>query len=176
MTTLDHLVQQLAQKAASPLKSRTTLADTIGKITYSIPVGLALDYFKSGLRGWGIVSSRAFATVVNLFTGYPYGKWREGWYRLTGTTEESSPLRKGLVELGAVNTFETYVYGTAICVGSLIQKGEINYWDVQSGMEGLMILSPFIGPTMGLWLDGTRRLFKVKPAAAGAYHQQKSAQ
>lgn len=169
MTTLDHLVQQLTQKIASQFKSRTTFADTIGKITYSIPVGIALDYFKSGLRGWGLVSSRSFATVVNFFTGYPYGKWREGWYRLTKTTEESSPLRKGLVELGAVNTFETYVYGAGVGIGSLIQNGEINYWDVQSGMEGLMMLSPFIGPTMGWWLDGTRWLLGVKSAAEEAY-------
>lgn len=170
--TLDHLVQQLTQKAALQLKSRTALADTIGKITYSIPVGIALDYFKSGLRGWGIVSSRAFATGINLFTGYPYGKWREGWYRLTNTTEESSHLRKGLVELGAVNTFETYVYGAAICIGSFIQKGEINYWDVQSGMEGLMVLSPFIGPTMGMWLNATCKIFGVKTVAERAYHNQ----
>ncbi len=155
--TLDHLVNQ-EQKYTR----REVIADTIGKITYSLVAGIPLDYFQAGLRGMGIVTARASATAINMVTGSPYARWREGWYALTKTTNESSRLRKSLVELGAFNTFETYVYGLCAGIGSLISTGTLDVEKIADGMAGLFYLSPIIGPTMGYWLNATCRIFGVR--------------
>ena len=162
--TLDHLLHQEHQYTR-----REAIADTIGKVTYSILVGVGLDYFQAGLRGWGIVSARASATAVNMVTGSPYARWREGWYTLTRTSEKSSKLRKSVVELGAFNTFETYVYGLSAGIGSLISTGTLDLEKITDGMAGLLYLSPLIGPTMGMWLNGTCKMFGIKTVAERAH-------
>jgi len=141
-------------------------ADTLGKVTYSLAVGIPLDYYASGLRGFGIAASRGSATAINLGTGTLYAKWRRGWYDFTNTNENSNKLRKSIVELGAFNTFETYVYGIGAVVGAtasyLITGKEINPVKICEGMEKMVYLSPLIGPTMGAWLNLTCKLFGVK--------------
>lgn len=166
----DNKIYSLPQRVAYKLGlgSKEAAAATIGKVTYSLVVGTGLDYFTAGLRGWGIVSSRTSATGINTVTGIPYDKWRKGWYKLTRTPEKTSSFRKWLVELGAFNTFETYVYGVSICAGSLAEKGSIDFWDVQSGVEGLILWSLVIAPTMGKWLNLTCKLFGVESAAKRA--------
>ncbi len=157
------LPQRLACRLG--LNTRESAADTLGKVTYSLVVGTGLDYVKAGLSFWGIVGSRATATILNTVTGGSYGKWREGWYRFTRTPEEPGVVRKTLVELCAFNTFEPYIYGVGVVAGSLFQNGDIDWWDVQSGMEGFITLSPLIGPGLGFWMDWTRKMFGVKTAA-----------
>jgi hypothetical protein len=149
----------------SLLKDKETQVDTFSKVTYSLVTGILFDYFGAGYRGMEIFWSRTSATGINTVTGHPYQKWREGWYRLTKTKEESSKLRKGLVELGAFNTFETYVYGTALCIGSLASGGRIDFEKVREGMLGLIYLSPIIGPTLGWYMDGIRKIFGIRTAA-----------
>ena len=60
------------------------------------------------------------------------------------TTDESNLLRKSLVELGAFNTFETYVYGMCAGIGSLISTGTLDVEKIADGMAGLFYLSPII--------------------------------
>lgn len=165
--TLDHLIHQEHQYTR-----REAVADTLGKVTYSILVGAGLDYFQAGLRGMGIVTARASATIINTITGSPYARWREGWYQFTGTRKESSTLRKGLVELGAFNTFETYVYGLSAGIGSLISTGTLDVEKIADGMTGLLYLSPIIGPTMGMWLNATCRILGVKTVAERSYQKE----
>ena len=159
--TLDKIITKLQDLYKSP----EARADTLGKVTYSILVGTGLDYIQAGLRGMGIVTARASATVINTVTGSPYARWREGWYALTKTNDESSSMRQALVELGAFNTFETYIYGLSAGIGSLISTGTLYAEKIADGMVGLLYLSPIIGPTMGLWLNATCRIFNVKTVA-----------
>lgn len=165
--TLDHLIRKEHQYTRPE-----ALADTIGKITYSLLVGAGLDYFQAGLRGWSIAAARTSATAINFFTGSPYARWREGWYQFTGTHEKSSKLRQGLIELCAFNTFETYVYGISAGIGSLILTGTLDLKKIADGMAGLLYLSPLIGPTMGLWLNATCKLFHVRTVAERSYQNQ----
>lgn len=165
--TIDTLIHQEHQYTR-----REAVADTVGKITYSILVGVGLDYFQAGLRGWSIAAARTTATAINTVTGSPYAHWRERWYRFTKTTVESSKLRKSLVELAAFNTFETYVYGISAGIGSLISTGNLDVEKIAEGMSGLLYLSPIIGPTMGMWLNGTCRIFGVKAVAERVYQKE----
>ena len=142
--------------------------DTLGNVTYPLVVGGIIDY-ASGLRGWGIVASRTYATGINFPTGAPYGKWRNLMFKLTKTNKESSKTRKYFTDLLAFNTFHVPLYSTVIAVGSLVSnliKGEVNVDlnKVEKGAAFLSALSPFIGPTMGMYMDGLRKVFKLKSA------------
>lgn len=148
--------------------SRTALVDTGGNVTYSLIVGIILDYC-AGLNLTGIVASRASATTINSVTGGPYGCWREQTYKATKTTEKSGKLRKTLVDLLAFNTFQVPIYGVAIAIGSLVSEGKVDFDKVRDGATYLAAISPFIAPTMGYYMDAFRKLFGIKSAAEGAY-------
>lgn len=158
--------------STQPSKKKIGLVDTGGNITYSLLVGTVLDYC-AGLNCAGIVASRASATAMNTVIGGPYGWWREWAYRVTKTTKESGKVRKTLVDLLAFNTFQVPVYAAAVAIGSFLSEGKVNWDKVQDGATYLATISPFIGPTMGWYLDHFRRLFGVKSAAEGAYQKNR---
>ena len=147
---------------------KIALADIFGNSSYSLILGGTLDYC-SGLDLAGIVASRGSGTLMNLVTAGPYGLWREKVFKLTNTNEKSGRLRKTLVDLAAFNSFQVPVYATAVAVGSLVSEGKVDWEKVTHGATYLATISPFIGPTMGWFMDGCRKVFGVKTAAQGAY-------
>ena len=150
-------------------KGKESLVDTMGLVSYSLVVGAGMDY-SAGLRGFGILASRAYGTAINIPTGALYGKWRNFVYRKSRTTDKSSKLRKGVTELVAFNTFQVPLYATVIAVGSLasnlLSKGEfeIDIDKVFTGAEHLAMVSPLIGPTLGWYTEGLRKIFGLKSA------------
>lgn len=151
---------------------KVAVVDTAGNITYSLIAGSILDYC-AGLNLSGIVASRASATAINSVTGGPYGYWREKVFKTTRTNEKSGKIRKTLVDLLAFNTFQVPIYATAVAIGSLVSEGKIDMEKVQNGALYLATISPFIGPTLGWYMDGCRKIFGVKSAAEGAYKKPK---
>lgn len=150
-------------------KGKEGLVDTLGNVTYPLIVGSILDY-STGLRGWGIVASRTYATAINAPTGAPYGKWRNFMFKLTKTTGKSNKVRQSLADLVAFNTFQVPLYSSVVAVGSLISEGKVDWDKVKHGAEYLTIISPVIAPTIGMYMDGLRKIFKLKsaPEKAGA--------
>jgi len=164
-------LEGIAKEEKKPSAKKIALVDTLGNVTYSIIVGSMLDY-SAGLRLKGIISSRATATGINTITGGPYGWWREKMFKWTNTKSDSNKIRKYLVDLLAFNTFQIPVYATALSVGTLIE-GEYDFSKVANGIKNLAMISPLIGPTMGWYMDGFRRLFGIKSASKGAYKENK---
>jgi hypothetical protein len=150
-------------------RGKESLVDTLGVVSYSLIVGAGMDY-SAGLRGMGIVASRAYGTAINIPTGAPYGKWRNFVYEKTRTTDKSSKFRKGVAELLAFNTFQVPLYSTVVAVGSLVSNlitnGEfkIDFDKVSTGAQHLAMVSPLIGPTLGLYTEGLRKVFGLKSA------------
>lgn len=167
------ILEERVSEDKQPSIGKVAVVDTAGAITYSIIIGSLLDY-SAGLNLMGIITSRSFATAVNSVTGGPYGWWREQAFRFTKTTEKSGQLRRTLVDLLAFNTFQVPIYATSVAVASLVSEGKVDMEKVQSGATYLAAISPLIGPTMGWYMDGLRKLFKVKPAAEGAYRGRKT--
>ena len=152
--------------------SKESLVDTAGLVTYSLLAGAVTDY-AAGLRGLGIVASRTYGTAINVPTAAPYGKWRNLLYKATKTTDESSKFRKGAIELLAFNTFQVPLYATVVAVGSLAsnlshEECKVDMEKVKRGSEILTLISPAVGPTLGLWCEGIRKLFKVKSSGRKA--------
>lgn len=163
-TGLESRMEENKQSSARKI----AIVDTVGNITYSLITGSILDYC-AGLNFAGILASRASATAMNSVTGGPYGWWREKAFKLTKTNKESGKIRKTLVDLLSFNTFQVPIYAAAVAIGSLISEGKVDIEKVQNGATYLATISPFIGPTMGWYMDGCRKLFGIKSAAEGAY-------
>lgn len=161
---MDKPVKQIEEKTG-----KETLVDTLGMVSYALVVGAGMDY-SAGLDTMGIVSARAYGTAINIPTGGPYGKWRNFVYKKTRTTDQSSKLKKYLAELLSFNSFQVPLYATVVAVGSLasnlLTNGElkIDFDKVSAGAQHLAMASPLIGPTLGLYTEGLRRLFSLKSA------------
>lgn len=149
------------------------VVDTIGNVTYSLIVGSILDYF-AGLNFAGIVTSRASAMMINFAVGGIYGWWREKAFACTRTNKESGRLRRILVDLLACNTFQIPIYATGVVLGSFVSEGHVNLGKVGNGVLYLAMISPFIGPTLGWYMDFCRKLVGVEPAIEGTYKSTRS--
>ncbi len=154
-------------------KGKIALADTIGNVSYPLIVASAIDY-ASGLNLAGIVTARASSIPLNAVTGRPYGWWREQAYKLTGTKESSGKVRKTLTDLLAFNTFQVPLYASLVAFGSLVSEGQVDWNKVKHGATYLAEVSPFIGPTMGLYMDFIRKCFGVNSAAKMAENNSES--
>jgi hypothetical protein len=167
--SIDDKVAETKVKS-KPKKGKIWWVDTGGNVSYSAIVGSAIDYY-TGLNFWGILSSRLTAGIINSATGGPYGWWREKICELTKTTEESIWIRRMAADVLAFNTFQLPIYVIGVAAGTLISEGELNLQKIQDGAWNLFRISPLIGPTMGMYMNGFRKLFGIKPAEAGAYKQ-----
>lgn len=181
---------------------KESMVDTLGAVTYPLIAGAMLDY-ASGLRGWGVVASRVYATGINLPTGALYGKWRNFMHKktaklknnltldkllkkgitfstvslaqLTGSPYQAYPeivdyitqnskIQNSFTDLLAFNTFQVPLYASVVAVGSLISEGKVDWDKVKHGTEYLAMISPFIGPTLGWYIDGLRKVFRLRSA------------
>lgn len=149
--------------------------DTAGNVSYSLIVGSILDYC-AGLNLTGIIASRSSATLMNSVTGGPYGYWREKTFKLTRTSKNSGRMRKTLVDLLAFNTFQVPIYMGAVSIGNLVSEGHVDWNKTLQGAKYLAAISPFIGPTLGIYMDSLRKSFGVKSAAEGAYNKSEEIQ
>lgn len=172
----DHKIYTLPQRLVYQIgkvlngKNKVGLVDTFGNVTYSIMTGTILDY-SAGLNFSGIMVSRISATGINALTGGLYGWWREKLFQKTKINETSGRIKRGLIDLLAFNTFQVPIYATAVALGSLASEGKIDLEKVKDGAENLALISPLIGPTMGIYMDGFRKIFGIEPAAKGAYRK-----
>lgn len=154
---------------------KTAKVDTFSNISYSTVVGAIIDA-SSGLSLYGVLAARTTSLGTNALTAAPYGWWTEKVYQATRTNEDAGFLRKRLIDLLAFNTFQLPVYAAVVAVGSFVSNlfhGELKVdgEKIKNGVEYLVIASPFIGPTLGWYMNKCRQFFDVKTTAEGAYKQ-----
>jgi len=157
-------IKVLSEKRKS---RKEKIVDAFSNVSYSLVTGAALDYF-SGLNFWGIITSRASASGLNAVTGAPYGLWRNFVFNKTRTSDENSIFRKGFVDFLAFNSFQTPIYASAVALGSLVSEGEVKWDKVADGAINLALVSPLIGPTLGIYYDFLRNICGLKSAAEKA--------
>ncbi|NQV90990.1 L-alanine exporter AlaE [Candidatus Woesearchaeota archaeon] len=160
--SLEEITNQGTKKAA--------LVDIGSNITYTTIIGAGIDAW-TGLNLTGIVAARTASLGTVSLTSAPYGWWTEKVYQFTRTRENANFFRKRAVDLLSFNTFQIPVYMTVVAVGSFVSEGEINTEKVKNAAENLAILSPFIGPTLGVYMNICRKLFGIKTTAEGAYNK-----
>ena len=150
-------------------KKKIAAVDTGASLIYSVVVGTTLDYFASRLRGYSILVSRAYNSTTSLCLGAAYGYWREKIYDAVHTVNQSSKLRKGATELLAMNSFWTNLYSIGVAVSTHFGEGQVDWLKVGDGTTTLLVLSPLISISNGIWMDKFRSWFNIPPASDGAY-------
>ena len=177
---LEEIVDESVQEELTSLQDaqttdqsaeRIATIDRRGSVTYGLIVGGTLDYF-TGLGPIGIAISRFSATTMNYAVGGIYGKARELAYRLTGTTEQSSWLRRRAAELIPFNVLQPATTALAVAIGCLISEGSVDLEKVQEGALNMLFCSQVIAPAMGMYLDLFGRVFGVQSAARRAYKEE----
>ena len=88
----------------------------------------------------------------------------QGYSEIADYLVDTEKAQDALTDLVAFNTFQVPVYATALSIGSLVSEGNVNLDKVKHGAGYLATISPFIGPTMGWYMDRLRKLFKLESA------------
>ncbi len=148
--------------------SKTAVVDIFSNITYTTVVGGLMDYF-SGLPLNGIVAARITSLGTNALTSAPYGMYTEFVYRITRTPEQASRTRKWVIDTLAFATFQVPVYSAVVGVGSFVSEGRVDFEKVKHGAEYLTLVSPLIGPTLGMYMNLCRKVTGLDSTATGSY-------
>jgi hypothetical protein len=154
-------------------KARAFSADTIGFAILGLAAGGIMDYFV-GLNPVGILTTRTFATGVNLASAGIYGWWREKSHKVIKTTKESNWRKKSLAEILAFNTFRTPVYAGLVAGASYVSEGSVDWDKAIKGAIYITAISPLAAPLVGGYMDKWRKGFKTKTASEGVYGKNKN--
>jgi hypothetical protein len=92
------------------------------------------------------------------------GNSSEGFFRVANELVSTNKIQDSIVDLLAFNTFQTPLYASAIAIGSFFSDGSVDLEKVRKGTEYLLSISPLLAPTLGLYLDGLRKIFNLKSA------------
>lgn len=106
------------------------------------------------------IGGKALASLI--------GTPSQGYSEIANYLVDTKKLQDTSAELFAFNTFQVPLYAGLVGIGSLVSEGKIDLNKVINGATYAATLSPFIGPTMGWYMDGLRKIFKTKPAAEKA--------
>ncbi len=113
-------------------------------------------YFKEALRKGMFYGASALAGL----TATP----SYGYSGIADYLVDTGKAQNYLVDLLAFNTFQVPVYVASLSVGSLVSQHRLNTDQVAYGAKTLMKISPLIGPSLGAFLDFSRKLFQLKSA------------
>lgn len=102
-------------------------------------------------------------SIANL-TGCPF----EGYAEIADHFTQTDKLQDGITDFFVFNTFQLPIYAFSVAVGSLVRERTIDVNKISKGASYLATVSPFIGPTLGLYLDELRKVFGLKSASQNA--------
>jgi len=132
--------------------------DTAAMITFSTPIAMANEIFIADMEVEQSLKARGIATVVNLLTARPYGKFRDYLFKKCHTTEESGFIKKAATDILAFATFQAPLYAGILAVSGAKPENILVGSVVITGLSG------FIGRPYGAYLDIVRKFFGLKPA------------
>lgn len=164
----------LGNRAAQWLQSKPwynpKTIDTISNNIYSVAIGTGLDTGGAHLEPMAWLGTRGFAAVVNTMTGAWYGVYRDFVYKLAKPVIEMAPVTGTiLADMFVFNTAQPLIYGSAAFISTLVFEGHADFEKAKRGAEGLILLSPFIGPSLGWFTDRIREYAGFRTAAEQAH-------
>lgn len=132
---------------------RKALVDTFATIAFFTTVAALTELFVAGMEPAEVVKTRLTMIPLMIFTGRPYGLWRDWFFQATKPTVTWS---KTLIDGSAFLTFQLPVYALVLfIVGSDLE--EILVLLVSTALLMFFVSRPF-----GIFLEFTRRLSKVE--------------
>jgi len=88
----------------------------------------------------------------------------QGYSEIADYFVDTGKAQEYIVDLAAFNTFQVPVYATALSIGTLLSEHKIDTAKVSYGVNSLIMISPLIGPTLGIFMDLTRKIFELESA------------
>lgn len=122
--------------------SQDTLATAVFSITESL----------SGMNSKEVLESRAIFCGLGLFMNRPYGMYRDFVFKLARVKEDSSQLKKTVVDMFALESFWMPVYGAWLYA--------VNRGDLHKTMPAVLsggVIDLFYARPVGMWIDQVRK-------------------
>ena len=133
---------------------RKFFADMVAVVIFSTVVGMLIEIIISGMTFGQSVQARLFAVPVNLITAVPYGMFRDWIFRLTKASA-GGKVKKCIVDILIFVLFQVPLYAAILSFSGASIK------QIIAACITMTIISFFIGRIMGIFIDSSRRLFKV---------------
>ena len=130
--------------------------DTFASVSFYLPVNMVNEVFLAGMPFEQSVKVRMAGAVISLFSARVYGRFRDGFYRLTNTSQNSGNFRKFFID-----TTSNLTYGLPIYVAQMAMNG-VSGKHILAGVcasvtSGLLTARPY-----GLYLDMLRKVTNQK--------------
>lgn len=154
-----------------PLISRIKpfVSDTVAGVSYSFAVGMANEMLVAGLTFRQSLLSRLISIPANLLVSGPYGAFRNWIYKITETDADSSQVKKFFVDLG------TFLVGQIPVPIIILTIAGASVRQTIVACATYVIISPFIGRTLGMWYDFVAtKIFGLEPAGGKPREEAKS--
>jgi len=144
MLTLERIVGSEKVERVKNNPAYQYAVDTFTMIAFSTPIAMANEVFIAGMDVEQSLKARGIATIVNILTARPYGKFRDYLFKKCHTTDKSGFVKKTATDILAFASFQAPLYAGILAV---------------SGAEPEKVL---LGS--GVCLDAVRKFFGLKPA------------
>lgn len=128
---------------------RKTIVDTLATVIFFTLVASLTELFVAGMETREVLKTRLTMIPLMLFTGRPYGIWRDWFFRMTKPTVSWS---KTLIDGLAFLSFQLPVYAVVLfLVGA--DRSEIVLLLASTAVLMFVVSRPF-----GLFLDAARKV------------------
>ncbi len=131
---------------------RKTLVDTAATIVFFTTLAAWTELYVAGMAPADVLKTRLTMIPLMVFTGRPYGLWRDWFFQ---TTKPTVAWSKTLIDGIAFLSFQLPVYALVLfLVGA--EGEEILLLLASTAVLMLVVSRPF-----GVFLEYTRRFFRV---------------
>ena len=125
----------------------------IATIAFFTTVAALTELFVAGMEPDEVIKTRLTMIPLMIFTGRPYGLWRDWFFQ---TTKPTVAWSKTLIDGSAFLTFQLPVYALVLLIVGADME-EIILLLASTALLMFIVSRPF-----GLFLEFTRRCFKVE--------------
>ena len=150
-------LQRAASATGNTLRSKSYWVDVAAAWMFYTPPYAAMELLRGQMESGEIVQNRIEGLAVQAATMLPYRRVREWLAERTGVTPKSPPVRKWLVDTGAVLAMQTPLYAGMLAVTGV--SAEEFMYAYPAGLGLGVILHPIFGYAVDHW----RKLLGTKP-------------
>ena len=157
--SLEDYVNQDFSKKDQPVKR--WLVDTASLVSFSIPAGMTIDIFASGMTIDESCMSRAVAIPINMVFGGLQGAYTDlVRKKIFNVKKNSSWFKKRLADFFAFGSFQSFLYSGILGITSFFYPIESE--QILKGTGLVFTSSLLVGNLFGYYLDSMRDIFHTK--------------
>ncbi len=152
----DNLSEKITSSKALKTAKKYIVDTTAGWAFYTPLIGMS-EYLIAGMENEAILKSRLSAMAVHAVIMRPYAKFREYWAKKWNVDNESSKLKKFLVDTSAMILVQTPVYT------SILYNAGASPEEMLKALPAGLAIGALSGRPYGYFLDKWRKIYGEKP-------------